>query len=103
MEPNKLKFDVEVIKKMREEVEKASNTLSTSKKRALELIAGLEQDWNTDAGKKAMENVNTDWTSDVDKYIVTLDKLAEILSTAETEYTKIENEANNISFPDYDV
>ena len=53
-------------------------------------IEALKKDWKTPAGKKFTKEVDTDWASQVDKYITIIDAVDELLEVAERNYEEVE-------------
>lgn len=52
----------------------------------------------TAAGKNFMQNVDTDWTKEVENYIKIIGAVEELLEEAATQYEKVEDEVDKIKF-----
>lgn len=96
---NTLKFDVDEIKSMRQKLQGAAADLKDCNDTVKEGIEKLRnEDWKTPAGKKFMENVNTDWSEQVEKYVKVLNTLDELLGVAELDYSAVEEEVERATF-----
>lgn len=98
MKSKELKFDVEEIENMRAQVEKTRVDLLSTSGKTVRLIEQLQKDWNTDAGKKLLKTVNTDWTEDVKKYAETLLVLDNILNEAKQHYSDVQEKVEALTF-----
>ena len=74
MKQKELKFDIEKINDM---------------KKSLSDIAD---------DKNFMQNVDTDWTKEVENYIKIIGAVEELLEEAATQYAKVEDEVDKIKF-----
>ena len=97
-DPTTLKFNVAEISKMRKKIQSTSKDLNSFKTSLLQEIEALKKDWKTPAGKKFTKEVDTDWASQVDKYITIIDAVDELLEVAEKNYKEVEEAVNKISF-----
>lgn len=97
-DPTSLKFDVAEISSMRKQIQATSADLAKFKTELLEEIKILKENWKTPAGKKFTKEVNTDWASQIDKYITIIDAVDELLEVAEKNYREVETDVTKISF-----
>lgn len=97
-DPTSLKFDVSEIQKMRTQIQTTSKDLADFKTSLLQEVEQLKNNWKTPAGKKFIEEVDTDWAKQVDKYITIIDAVDELLEVAEKTYKEVEEEVKKISF-----
>lgn len=97
-DPTELKFDVSKISAMREKIQTTSAELTQLKTNLLQEMQTLKDGWKTPAGKKFTTEVNTDWASQIDKYITIIDAVDELLEVAETNYREVETDVTSISF-----
>lgn len=97
-EPTSLKFDISEISKMRSKIQETSTELSNLKTQLLNEVETLKSKWQTPAGKKFTEEVDTDWAKQVDKYIVIINAVDELLEVAENSYKEVEIAAKKVSF-----
>jgi uncharacterized protein YukE len=69
MKQKELKFDIEKINDMKKSLSDSADDLNTYKDKVIQSLDKLKKDWNTAAGKNFMQNVDTDWTKEVENYI----------------------------------
>lgn len=93
-----LKFDISQINAMEKKIQDTAKDLGKLKEDLIESINQLKEDWKTPAGEKFMNDVDTDWSVQIDKYIKILDAVNQLLKAAATEYEKVELGATKISF-----
>lgn len=93
-----LKFDVSEFSKMRTQIQTTSSDLATFKTQLLQEIKTLRENWETPAGKKFTEEVDTDWASQIDKYITIIDAVDELLEVAEKNYREVEEATKKVAF-----
>lgn len=98
LDPTTLKFDVEKISKMRKDIEKTASELIELKNTLLNQIEELKNNWQTPAGRKFTEEVDTNWAKQVDQYVKIMNALDELLKVAEENYIEVEEAINQISF-----
>ena len=66
MKQKELKFDIEKINDMKKSLSDSADDLNTYKDKVIQSLDKLKKDWNTAAGKNFMQNVDTDWTKEVE-------------------------------------
>lgn len=91
-----LKFDVDKLRSMKSKCENAKTDLEGKNQ---ELRSGLEQlkkDWNTPAGDKFFQDLDDDWTKQVEQYTKITGAITELLEAAIREYEPIERQANDL-------
>ena len=98
MKQKELKFDIEKINDMKKSLSDSSDDLNTYKDKVIQSLDKLKKDWNTAAGKNFMQNVDTDWTKEVENYIKIIGAVEELLEEAATQYAKVEDEVDKIKF-----
>ena len=98
MKQKELKFDIEKINDMKKSLADSADDLSAYKDKVIQSLDKLKKDWNTAAGKNFMQNVDTDWTKEVDKYIKIIGAVEKLLEEAATQYAKVEDEVDKIKF-----
>lgn len=98
MKQKELKFDIEKINEMKKSLADSADDLGTNKNKVIQSLDKLKKDWNTAAGKNFMQNVDTDWTKEVDKYIKIIGAVEKLLEEAATQYAKVEDEVDKIKF-----
>ena len=76
----------------------SADDLNTYKDKVIQSLDKLKKDWNTAAGKNFMQNVDTDWTKEVENYIKIIGAVEELLEEAATQYEKVEDEVDKIKF-----
>lgn len=94
MKQKELKFDIEKINDMKKSLSDSADDLNTYKDKVIQSLDKLKKDWNTAAGKNFMQNVDTDWTKEVENYI----KIIGAVEEAATQYAKVEDEVDKIKF-----
>ena len=98
MKQKELKFDIDKINDMKKSLADSADDLSLYKDKVIQSLDKLKKHWNTAAGKNFMQNVDTDWTKEVDKYIKIIGAVEELLEEASTQYAKVEDEVDKIKF-----
>ena len=98
MKQKELKFDIEKINDMKKSLSDSADDLNTYKDKVIQSLDKLKKDWNTAAGKNFMQNVDTDWTKEVENYIKIIGAVEELLEEAATQYEKLEDEVDKIKF-----
>lgn len=98
MAQKELKFDIEKLNDMKKSLADSANDLETYKEKVLQSLDNLKKDWNTPAGKNFMDNVDTNWTSEVDKYIKIIGAVEKLLDEAATQYAIVEDEIEKVKF-----
>lgn len=97
-DPTSLKFDNGKIAQMRTQIQTTAEDLASLKQNILQNMEKLKSDWNTPAGRKFTQEVDTDWAQQVDKYITIMNAIDELLGVAENAYTEVEGEVEKLSF-----
>ena len=97
-DPTSLKFDISKISEMRKKLQDTADDLVSLKTTLLQEIAELKQKWDTPAGRKFSSEVNTDWGTQVGKYVNIIKAVDQLLAVAESNYQHVENKANSITF-----
>lgn len=97
-DPTSLKFDVAEISKMRKKIQDTATDLDNFKTTLLKEVEDLKTNWQTPAGIKFTQEVDTDWAKQVEQYIKIIQAVDELLEVAETNYKAVEDEANKVSF-----
>lgn len=92
-----LKFNLEEIKKMKSECEEQRANFEKLNKDLPKKLADLKNDWETAAGRKFFEDLETDWTAQVQQYLKTIDAIILLLEKAIVNYSPVEDEANRLS------
>lgn len=95
---NTLKFDVNEITHMRKEIQNTASDLADFKKKLLQEVEVLKNEWKTPAGQKFISEVDTDWAVQVDEYIKIINAVDELLAEAESNYSEVEVEVGIIAF-----
>lgn len=98
MKQKELKFDIEKINDMKNSLAASAEDLGTYRDEVIESLDKLKTDWDTPAGKNFMKNVDTDWATEVDKYINIIGAVEKLLEEASTQYAKVEDEIEKIKF-----
>lgn len=98
MKQKELKFDIEKINGMKSKLADTADELRDYKEDVMKALDQLKSDWNTTAGKNFMATVNTDWTSEVDKYIKIIGAVESLLEEAATQYAVVEDEIDKLKF-----
>lgn len=96
-----LKFNIDKISEMKKlcddliDGEDGLNQLSEDLHSKLE--DKLLNDWNTPAGKKFFEDLDADWSEQVQQYTKIIGAVSDLLEEAITQYSKVEEAANGLS------
>ncbi len=93
-----LKFDIDAINRMKKKMTVIVTDLENCKVEAVNSLEKLKNNWDTAAGKQFMQNVDTDWTKEVDKYVKIVHGVEALLDEAATQYQKVEEEIENLKF-----
>lgn len=94
-----LKFDIDEF----DAAIRAYETIKTSisqKKTELEreIDSAHTMYWNTEAGKKFEEISKGDWAGHIDQFILVLDELKVLLTTAKNDYVTVEEKLKQLKF-----
>lgn len=98
MKQKELKFDIEKINEMKSKLADTADELRDYKEDVIEALNKLKSKWNTTAGINFMSNVNTDWSSEVDKYIKIIGAVESLLEEAAIQYVLVEDEIDRLKF-----
>lgn len=86
-----LSFNVETFQQIKADAENTANEINELKVGILNSIDNLRSGWKTPAGAYFFEHIDTEWTTDLDKYVQILrifedvmDSLIEIFTDVET-------------------
>ena len=91
-----LKFDIEKLNNMKSTCANFSTVIDGLKKDLFDDLNSLKNDWQTDAGKKFFEELDTDWVNHVEKYIQIAGEIEKLLDVAIKEYSTLIEEAKTI-------
>lgn len=91
-----LQFDLEKIKDMKTACETAKMDLEKLDTELTSKLEQLKKDWNTPAGDKFFEELDNDWTAQVQSYTRITGAIVELLEAAIAEYEPVETEANEL-------
>lgn len=91
-----LQFDLEKIKDMKTACETAKMDLEKLDTELTSKLEQLKKDWNTPAGDKFFEELDNDWTAQVQSYTRITGAIVELLEAAIAEYESVETEANEL-------
>lgn len=97
-DPTYLKFDVDAISSMRKKLQETAKELTDYKVTLIKEVEALKANWRTTAGKKFTQNIDTDWSSQVDKYVKVINAVDELLAVAESDYKAVADKAKTVSF-----
>lgn len=92
-----LEFDIEKLKSTKEKCENLATEINDLKDILLEELNQLKKDWNTDAGKVFFAEQDTDWTSQVNKYVEITNTISKLLDTAITNYQELVDDAQRLN------
>lgn len=98
MAQRELKFDIDMLNNMKYKLRSVVTDLEAQRDDVLKSLEKLKADWHTAAGKNFMENVNTDWTKEVEKYIKIVQGVEALLNEAVIQYQKVEEEIDELRF-----
>lgn len=93
-----VRYDEDMIASMKSKIDKTAEELRDLNNDILEAVEEMERDWNTTEGKKFLEDVSTDWSPQVEKYIDVLETISLMLTKAETEYTALTEKAQLVNY-----
>lgn len=91
-----LQFNLEKIKDMKTACEKAITDLEKTDTELTKKLEQLKNDWNTPAGDKFFDELDNDWTAQVQSYTRITEAIVELLEAAINEYEPVETEANEL-------
>ena len=97
-DPTSLKFDVETISSMRRKLQETARELNDYKVTLVKEVETLKTNWKTPAGKSFTQNIDIDWSKQVEKYIKIINVVEYLLEVAEADYKVVEDKAKTISF-----
>lgn len=97
-QPTELKFDISKIESMRSKITQISMELTNLKIETMAAVVNLKTKWVTPAGIKYMKSIDTEWGTQVDKYVKMLEAVDELLAAAENEYRKVEDKVDLVKF-----
>ena len=97
-EPESLKFNLEMIDNMQKKLDAIAADLERLNKALMQEITTLKLKWRTQAGRKFTKNIDTDWSTQVEKYVRTINKINELLTEAKQNYQIVKDTADRISF-----
>lgn len=98
MAQRELKFDIEALNNMKNKLADVVADLENCTNEVVNSLEKLKGDWNTTAGKQFMQNVDTDWTKEVEKYVRIVQGVEALLNEAAIQYQKVEEEVENLKF-----
>lgn len=98
LKQKELKFDLEQLNEMKLKLADVATELEEYKKKVVDSLENLKKNWNTAAGKRYMEKVDTGWTAEVDKYIEIVRAVEGILEEAQKQYMTVEDEIDKLKF-----
>lgn len=76
---NELSFDLDNLRKIRDQAAQNRDETNRQKIQVLESINSLKGSWKTPAGKKFFTNFDTDWVTAVDNYLKTMTVFVDVL------------------------
>lgn len=97
-DPTSLKFDLDSISSMRKKLQETAKELTDYKVTLIKEVETLKANWRTTAGKKFTQNIDTDWSSQVDKYVKVINAVDELLAVAESDYKAVADKAKTVAF-----
>lgn len=97
-EPKELKFDVEELASMRAKVRDDAEEITKLKNELMQKLEVLKKDWKTLAGEKFFKDIDENWYKEVEKFVKYLEAVEELLATAETSYSEVEEATSKINF-----
>lgn len=89
-------YDLEQLEEAKKAIGKLAEKLSDDNKQLTEMLATLEQEWNTDAGKKFFKEHKDTWSKYVEKYVQKITGVKDMLQNAIDIYEQIDNEVSNL-------
>ena len=93
---NTLEFDIDKLNNMKTTCTTLSKEIEDSKKALFDDLEMLKSNWQTDAGKKFFEELDTNWVSHVEKYKQVAEEIEKLLDVAIKEYSTLVEEAKAI-------
>lgn len=94
-----LEYDVAALNAMKKSVDDTCTEVKESKKNLIQNLDSLKTAWNTPAGKKFFQDIDTDWGPKVDKYAAALDTLSQMLESASKSYKTLDDEISQWKKP----
>lgn len=85
-----LEFDTDKLSGYAGNVQDVADNLAKQQKKLTKDLAGLREDWQTDAGKAFFEKYDDAWVRQLDGYIEMLGYLVEALEFAAERYGELE-------------
>ena len=89
-------YDIEALELARLSVDNLITTLNSCKNNLDEDMKELRAGWQTDAGNKFFEEHMDTWSIYVEKYILKITGVRDMLAKAKEYYEKIDNEVTNL-------
>lgn len=93
---NTLEFDIHKLNNMKSTCDALSAEIGQLKENLFKDLESLKADWQTDAGKKFFEELDTNWVSHVEKYVQVAEEIGKLLAVAIKEYSLLVEEAKNL-------
>lgn len=93
-----LKFDVDKISEMKRLCDNSCAELDTLNSDLNSKLEELKKQWNTPAGDKFFQDLSDDWSDQVAQYKKITSAISSLLEEAITQYTSVEEAANNLKF-----
>lgn len=98
MAQRELKFDIEALNNMKNKLADVVADLENCTDEVVNSLEKLKGDWHTAAGQQFMQNVDTDWTKEVEKYVRIVRGVEALLNEAAVQYQRVEEEVENLKF-----
>lgn len=89
-------YDIEKLEKAKDAIDKLAEALETENEELTKALAALQEEWNTEAGKKFFEEHKDTWSNYVAKYVQKITGISDMLKKAIEEYNNIANEVTNL-------
>lgn len=92
-----LKFDIEKLENIKTECEAAKDQLTKLDTELSKSLEELKNQWKTPAGKKFFDDLDEDWSKQVQQYTKITGAIVKLLDKALESYRPVEEEADSIS------
>lgn len=94
-----LKFDIDEFDVAIRDYEAIKTSISQKKAELEKEISSAHTTyWNTEAGKKFEEISQGDWAGHIDQFVLVLDELKTLLTTAKQDYQTVEEKLKQLKF-----